>query len=164
MLELDEKAWSGLAHAYGEASDIPAHLRTLYSDPQAIASDDPELWEPLWGSLCHQADIYTASIAATPHVVNAAVQALDEGRSFAWSCIALPVAIEDARARHPFLAVDETYFNALRRINRLIDHAKEHRLAAPFGQVVREAEKILRELRLRDIPQAPADDGVLFWR
>lgn len=55
--------WSALSDAYGQASDIPfviADLSTETADPR-----NP-VWEELWGRLCHQGTVYTASYAALP--------------------------------------------------------------------------------------------------
>jgi hypothetical protein len=57
-----------LTHAYGEASDIPALLRSLKTAPPP-AGFQSEPWFSLWSALCHQQDVYTASYAAIPHVV-----------------------------------------------------------------------------------------------
>lgn len=67
MLSLENPAWQNLADAYGSASEIPNLLRHLAANP-----DDEAAWNDAWSSLCHQETIYSASIAATPHLVNIA--------------------------------------------------------------------------------------------
>ena len=69
MLSLESPRWSELQHAYGQASDIPALLKQLADVPDS--SDDKEPWFSLWSSLAHQGDVYSASFAAVPHVVQA---------------------------------------------------------------------------------------------
>lgn len=95
MLELDDRRWSELRHAYGPAGDIPGLLRQLESFPVARGDDEP--WFSLWGSLCHQGDAYSASFAAVPHIVR--VLATDPLRADP-SFFQLPACIEIARARH----------------------------------------------------------------
>jgi hypothetical protein len=70
MLPLDSVRWSSLNHAYGSAADIPKLLRQLESLPPCVAYGD-EPYFSLWSALCHQGDVYTASFAAVPRVVNA---------------------------------------------------------------------------------------------
>jgi hypothetical protein len=91
MIPLDDPGWSELAHAYGPASDIPELLAALSSSPAPTADYQAEPWFSLWSSLCHQGDVYTASYAAVPHVVEIAMKAagpIDSG------FFHLPAAIE----------------------------------------------------------------------
>ncbi len=67
MLSLDSSKWYDLKGAYGSAEKVPNILRRLYADPS-----DREALDEAWGSLCHQGTIYTASIAAVPHLVSLA--------------------------------------------------------------------------------------------
>jgi len=62
MLNLDSDRWAELQHAYGGADDVPDMLRRL-SQGEATVLDD------LYGFLCHQGIVYSASFAAVPHVV-----------------------------------------------------------------------------------------------
>lgn len=71
MLQLDSDQWTRLRHAYGEASNIPALLRALPT-AEVKRGADAEPWMSLWSSLCHQCDVYSASYAAVPHIVEAA--------------------------------------------------------------------------------------------
>ncbi len=66
---LESPRWSEIEHAYGRASDIPALLRELESLPRSSGTEKP--WFSLWSALAHQGDVYTASLAAVPHVVHA---------------------------------------------------------------------------------------------
>src|SRR5262245_2777864 len=74
MIPLDSPEWRRLQHAYGPASDIPDLLRQLAANPCAKKSGD-EPWHSLWSALCHQGDVYTASYAAVPHIVDIALNA-----------------------------------------------------------------------------------------
>lgn len=94
MLALDDPRWSELNHAYGRASDIPNLLRKLSHFPGQGSDDEAEPWHSLWSSLCHQGDVYTASYAAVPHLVQIAV---DTPGPIDWSFFGLPAAIEVAR-------------------------------------------------------------------
>ena len=67
MLDLDDPRWRELGHAYGDGGDIPALLHRL-----AVEEDDFEgfkVWQQVWGCLCHQATLNTATYAAIPHIV-----------------------------------------------------------------------------------------------
>lgn len=94
MLELDDSRWSELTHAYGAASDIPALLRALAKRPGPQSAND-EPWFTLWSSLCHQGDVYTASYAAIPHVVEIAVSQANPIDFGFWL---LPASVDVARA------------------------------------------------------------------
>jgi hypothetical protein len=52
--------WSQLTHAYGSAENIPGLFARLGG------TEDDEVWQELWGSLCHQGSVYDASWAAMP--------------------------------------------------------------------------------------------------
>jgi len=94
MLSLDDPRWSELQHAYGPASDIPPLLHDLARapGPQTV---DAEPWFSLWSSLCHQGDVYSASYAAAPHILQIALTA---SGPIDFSFFQLPAAIEIARA------------------------------------------------------------------
>lgn len=125
MLPLDDPQWSQLSHAYGAASDIPDLLRALASSvgPKNGYQDEP--WFTLWSSLCHQGDVYTASYAALPHIVEIASKApgpLD------FSFFQLPAAIDVARqnGRGPPIPIEiETDYHLA--ITRLTDCVALHR-------------------------------------
>jgi hypothetical protein len=86
--------WASLRHAYGAATDIPALLAQARS---AVASADyrAEPWFSLWSALFHQDDIYSASYAAVPELVEIAEARTDDG---AIEALFLAAAIE--RRRH----------------------------------------------------------------
>lgn len=64
LFSLESSRWSELEHTYGQASDIPSLLKQLVEVPDS--SDNKEPWFPLWSSLAHQGDVYSASFAAVP--------------------------------------------------------------------------------------------------
>ena len=63
--------WHTLSHAYGSAGDVPALLDRARSDtrPSHISGST---WFDLWSALCHQGDVYSASYAAAPSLVEIA--------------------------------------------------------------------------------------------
>jgi hypothetical protein len=52
--------WAELKDVYGPASQVPALLSS------AATSDDDPAWDELWGRLCHQGTVASASYAALP--------------------------------------------------------------------------------------------------
>ncbi len=94
MIELDDPRWQKLSHAYGSAADIPELLRDLASATGPKSGYDCEPWFTLWSSLCHQGDVYDASYAALPHIVEIACNAT---RPVDFSFFQLPAAIEIGR-------------------------------------------------------------------
>jgi hypothetical protein len=94
MLALDDARWSELTHAYGSASDIPNLLRQLALSPQP-RGPAAEPFFSLWSSLCHQGDVYGASYAAVPHIVQIGLSA---GKLIDFSFFLLPASVEVARS------------------------------------------------------------------
>lgn len=80
MLALNSQRWEELDHAYGSASDIPALLKAL-PDAPVRKEYDTEPWFSLWSAICHQCDVYSASFAATPHIIRAASGRRPEDRA-----------------------------------------------------------------------------------
>lgn len=117
MIALSSDQWKQLRHAYGFADDIPEYLEAIYIDP----SENPETedrWHWLWSALCHQGDIYDASIASIPHfvkIVSSANILTASGRLFS-----LPAAIEESRLeRHHQVdheLIDSSYIKALEEL------------------------------------------------
>ena len=70
LLDLDDRRWAELTHAYGSAADIPPLLRQLREFPSAT-DYRAEPYFSLWSALCHQGTVYPASYAAVPHLVAA---------------------------------------------------------------------------------------------
>jgi hypothetical protein len=163
VLALDSPEWNNLQHCYGPAGDIPPLLRQLESFPVSSTSTD-EPWYSLWSSLCHQGDIYPASFAAVPHIVQALSLAPERTSQDYFS---LPAAIEVARVQKsvpvpPHLA--EAYFGALARLPLLAGSAARAgweldvcqsalaAIAAATGQHT--LAELLMELGPDDIPEA----------
>lgn len=96
MLSLDDPLWNQLEHAYGKASDTPNLLRKLASSTAPSAGYKSEPWYSLWSSLCHQDDVYTASYAAVPHIVQIAG---NTATPIDFSFFQLPAAVEVSRQR-----------------------------------------------------------------
>lgn len=94
MIELGDPRWQTLSHAYGSAADIPELLRQLSAATGPKIGYDSEPWFTLWSSLCHQGDVYDASYAALPHIVEIACNAKE---AIDFSFLQLPAAIEIAR-------------------------------------------------------------------
>lgn len=162
MLPLDSPQWRELRHAYGQADDLPALLRQLYECP----FDHPamhQVWLDLWGRLCHQGDIYSASIAAVHHLVAAGVQAGKPGLHH--DIALLPMAIEESRIARPHQVadtlVDDEYNAALITALQLLD--KLHRQPGDgLAPLIRSARKMLENTRRGKFlpPQQPI--GGLF--
>jgi hypothetical protein len=127
MLALDSHDWTRLEHAYGTAEDIPPLLMALADYPSDLVADYPvghgiiEPWDTLWSSLCHQYDVYSASYAALPHIVNIALAAPDR---ICLSYLLLPAMIESSRQFdgsppvQPYLA--DTYFASVQSLSTLV--------------------------------------------
>jgi hypothetical protein len=93
MLALEDPRWSELSQAYGHAAGIPKLLADLAaSKGQARPNDEP--FFSLWSSLCHQGDVYTASYAAVPHIVQMAISTKEP---IDFNFFLLPASIEVAR-------------------------------------------------------------------
>jgi hypothetical protein len=67
VISLDNPKWNELQTAYGSATRVPDILKRLYADP-----NDKDALNDAWSSLCHQDTIYSASIAAAPHLISLA--------------------------------------------------------------------------------------------
>jgi hypothetical protein len=125
MLALDDPGWSKLRHAYSDAADVPDLLRTLATSTGPKASYRDEPWFSLWSSLCHQGDVYTASYAALPYIVQIANQAREP---VDFSFFQLPAAIEVARRTGRGPAIPEAYANDYHlAITQLVENVSLHR-------------------------------------
>jgi hypothetical protein len=125
VLSLDDPKWRNLSHAHGSAADIPDLLRALASSPEPRDGHEAEPWQSLWSSLCHQGDVFTASYAAIPHVVDIA---LNRTGPIDFSFFLFPAQVEVARRKQlaPALPADleAAYHDAL---SRLIECVNLHR-------------------------------------
>jgi hypothetical protein len=69
---LDDVAWSRLEHAYGPATDVPDMLRAVAEGDDA--SRDKAISD-LFGSICHQGDVYEAAGPSVPFIAHLALDA-----------------------------------------------------------------------------------------
>jgi hypothetical protein len=118
---LDDPHWSELTHAYGAAGDIPALLLQLESLP--AAAGDAEPWFSLWSALAHQGDVYPASFAAVPHVVQALSRCPEKADA---TYFQFPAWVECCRARRKIEIpgdLAEAYRLALARLPFLVAEA-----------------------------------------
>lgn len=131
MLSLESARWLELEHAFGHASDIPPLLRRLRDLPSSIGESEP--WFSLWSALAHQGDVYSASFAAVPHVVDALASAPSKADA---SFFHFPAWVEICRARQETriptdLAAD--YVAALQRLPALVAEATPGRNDLDFA-------------------------------
>ena len=119
----DATRWANLQHAYGPASDTPDLLRKLYDLP--VSQDDAEPWCSLWSSLAHQGDVYSASFAAVPHVIDALSRAPEKADE---TYFHFPAWIEICRQKKGLEVPEElraSYFGALERLPSLVAQAAD---------------------------------------
>src|SRR5262245_26715391 len=90
MIPLDSGRWLELRDAYGSAAGIPSILRAI-----AAGKATDEEWGELWSRTYHQGNIFEASYAIVPHLVNIA----RDPAQTRWDLLALPAAVEVARLR-----------------------------------------------------------------
>jgi hypothetical protein len=123
MLPLVSTRWAQLRHAYGAAADIPELLGRAPAEVRP-GSDPNSTWFELWSALCHQGDAYSASYAATPHLV-AMARTWSPHRLY--EPILLVASIEQARLenRGPDVPPDlaEAYSDAVAEARRLAEAA-----------------------------------------
>ncbi|SDD14562.1 hypothetical protein [Auraticoccus monumenti] len=62
MINSEPIHWEDLRCAYGSAERVPDLLRRA----DEAGPDPGPVWDHLWGSLCHQGTVYSASYAAVP--------------------------------------------------------------------------------------------------
>lgn len=121
MLALENIQWATLKHAYGSAEDIPALLAQLAALPVSLGEAEP--WFTLWSALAHQGDVYSASFAAVPHVV----EALSRDPTKAdYAFFQFPAWIEICRVKRQIEvpeALRAGYFRALERLPSLVAEA-----------------------------------------
>ncbi|WP_227816277.1 hypothetical protein [Nitrogeniibacter aestuarii] len=121
MLGLEDPRWSELQHAYGAASDIPALLRLLSDLPSS--ENDNEPWFSLWSALAHQGDVYSASFAAVPHVIEALASSPLKAD---FSYFQFPAWVEVCRAKKGVSVPEDiapAYFESLSRLPALVGSA-----------------------------------------
>lgn len=130
MLSLDSSRWSELQHAYGAASDIPQMLAKLSDVP--TSEDNSEPWFSLWSSLAHQGDVYSASFAAVPYVIEALASAPLRAE---FTYFQFPAWIEICRCKNNVeipADIAPAYFEALKRLPSLVAAASSREWNADF--------------------------------
>jgi len=121
MFSLESPRWASLKRGYGAASDTPALLRQLESLPSS--ENDAEPWFSIWSSLAHQGDVYSASFAAVPHVVDYLAKAPDRA---GYSFFHFPAWVEVCRDKRNVTIPDDlspAYWEALGELPRLVAKA-----------------------------------------
>ena len=121
MLDSNSPQWKQLQHAYGSAEDIPPLLDQLVTASARFEDYEAEPWFSLWSALCHQGDVYSASYAAVPHIVqSASLRTANDKLQF----VLLVVCIEASRNRKRAPEVPEDlaadYFQSLEQLRLLI--------------------------------------------
>ena len=67
MLSLESTRWERLTQAYGSAEDVPRLLEALACIGSESARE--EVWFALWRTLYRPGEVFTASYAAVPHLL-----------------------------------------------------------------------------------------------
>jgi hypothetical protein len=130
MLSFDSPAWSELDHAYGNAADIPDLLRQLETLPVSEGKNEP--WFSIWSSLAHQGDVYSASFAAVPHIINYLSQNPIKADS---SYFDFPAWIEICRQKKSVpipKELEADYFEALAKLPFLVASASNRTWDSDF--------------------------------
>jgi hypothetical protein len=130
MLELSSPRWRELRDAYGSAAKIPELLRQLSALPSDNGSSEP--WFSLWSALAHQGDVYSASFAAVPHVIEAIASSPERVTDVYFH---FPAWIEICRHKNSVVVPDDltaSYFDALKRVPALVASAAEKQWSAAF--------------------------------
>jgi hypothetical protein len=130
MLGLDSPLWCELRDAYGSAAEIPELLRQLSALPSDEGSSEP--WFSLWSALAHQGDVYSASFAAVPHVIEAIASSPERVTDVYFH---FPAWIEICRHKNSVVVPDglaADYFEALNRIPALVASAAQKKWSPAF--------------------------------
>jgi hypothetical protein len=136
--------WASLQHAYGPAGDIPALLA------QARTGDAPvnfqsEPWFTLWSSLDHQGDVYSASYAAVPELVDVAAERLDAVRVESLY-LAACIELDRQSPRAPAIPEDlrKEYDQAIKRAAVLVDRADLAAVSPDHRQMLSIADAVFK--------------------
>ena len=166
VIPLDRSQWAELRHAYGPASDIPSLLRAIAADPAAShATAGP--WYELWSALYHQGDIYPASFAAVPHVIQALAA---DPHTACCNFFLFPASVEVARARdkvHVPEHIADAYFASLQRIPSIAYAASARSWDASLCRSILAAVAVAKSQHATAELMLEIDDGdtseVLEW-
>ena len=132
MLSLDSPRWSELQHAYGTASDVPPLLAQLASLPGSSGKSEP--WFSLWSALAQQGDVYDASFAAVPHIVQALASAPLKAEAVYFQ---FPAWVEICRGKNEVEVPKDLagpYFDAIAMLPSLVAAASARERDAEFLQ------------------------------
>ena len=91
-------------------------------------------WFSLWSSLAHQGDVYSASFAAVPYVIDALAKA---PLTADFTCFQFPAWVEICRIKNNISVpenLSSAYFEALARIPSLIAACSDRKWDATFTQ------------------------------
>lgn len=169
MIPLDSAKWADFSCTRGPAIRVPELLRAIYAFPyeRGDREYEAEVWGDLWGLLCHQGTISSASFAAVPHLVEAALTAMPG--ILDWSIVLLPVEIERSRlcgnafpSTRPVAEIDIDYFGAFLRLNEVCNKTAEWGRDIWLSKAVRAAEHLLSKRRGSILPKQKPDLGPLF--
>lgn len=83
--------WASLRDAYGSAEQVAA----LLAAAEQAGTGDGSAWDDLWGRLCHQGTVYSASYAALPALATMCLRHTAGGYSPALHLIAAVIASTD---------------------------------------------------------------------
>jgi hypothetical protein len=100
MVELESPRWRDLRHAYGPATNVAPLLARL-----AGGERSDELEQSLYGMLWHQGDVFTASYAAVPHIMQAAAR-MPAGERLKWLVLAVGIVATSEVSRAPVVPDD----------------------------------------------------------
>jgi hypothetical protein len=78
----------------GEIAQLCATIPEALPDNPGVSSSVDGPWFTLWCALCHQGDVYSASFAAVPHIIQTLSGNLDKA---CFDFFLLPASIEVAR-------------------------------------------------------------------
>jgi len=134
LLSLFDPKWTHLHHAYGVADDLPPLLAQLADLPSSLSNEEP--WNTLWSALAHQGDVYDASFAVVPYVVDALAQAPHRADM---GYFQFPAWVEICRKRAGIEVPDllaPSYFAALGKLPSLAAEASSKEWSADFLQCV----------------------------
>lgn len=83
--------WASLQDAYGTAELVPE----LLAAAERTGSETGDPWNDLWGRLCHQGTVYSASYAALPALTRMSLQRAPSGYMAALHLAATIIATND---------------------------------------------------------------------
>lgn len=136
MVSLDDEKWRELRHAYGSAEDVPALLRQLWAASGSPENYRDEPWFSLWSALCHQNDVYSASYAAVPHIVEiAATRPPHDRREFALFTASIEADRHRETAAPLPSELEADYFASIEKMRALTAECVREKLSGEEAQV-----------------------------